>query len=102
MYVKFVNDFKAGKPMPHNYMGSLKDGSVKMSPFSADVPKDVQDKIEAIKADMIAGKFQMFKGPLKDNKGNEVFADGKGVDDQDPSLWGMNYLVEGVIGSTGG
>ena len=101
MYVKFVNDFKAGKPMPHNYMGSLKDGSVKMSPYGAMVPKDAQDKIEAVKADMTAGKFQMFKGPLKDNKGNTVIPDGKALDDQDPSLWGMNYLVEGVIGSTG-
>jgi simple sugar transport system substrate-binding protein len=50
---------------------------------------------------MNAGKFQMFKGPLNDNKGAEVIPAGKGFDDQDPSLWGMNYLVEGVIGSTG-
>ncbi|MDB5290435.1 MAG: transporter substrate-binding protein, partial [Phycisphaerales bacterium] len=33
MYQKFVTDFKAGKPMPHNYMGSLKDGAVKLSPY---------------------------------------------------------------------
>ena len=101
MYQKFVTDFKAGKPMPHNYMGSLKDGAVKMSPYGAAVPKEAQAKIDAIKADMTAGKFQMFKGPLKDNKGKVVIEDGKAFDDQDPALWGMNYLVEGVIGSTG-
>ena len=100
MYQKFVTDFKAGKPMPHNYMGSLKDGAVKMSPYGAMVPADAQAKIEAIKAQMTAGSFQMFKGPLKDNKGKEVIPAGKAFDDQDPALWGMNYLVEGVIGST--
>jgi basic membrane protein A len=101
MYVRFVNDYKAGKPMPHNYMGSLKDDSVKLSPFGPGVPSEAQSKINDIKGQMIAGKFQMFKGPLKDNKGNEIMPEGKGVDDQDPSLWGMNYLVEGVVGNVG-
>ena len=101
MYVKFVNDFKAGKPMPHNYMGSLKDGAVKLSPFGPAVPAEAQTKIEAVKALMTAGTFQMFKGPLMDNKGKEVIPAGKAFDDQDPALWGMNYLVEGVVGSTG-
>lgn len=101
MYQKFVTDFKAGKPMPHNYMGSLKDGAVKMSPYGAAVPTDAQAKIEAVKALMTAGTFQMFKGPLKDNKGAEVIPAGKAFGDQDDALWGMNYLVEGVVGSTG-
>ncbi len=101
MYVRFVKDYQEGKPMPHNYMGSLKDGAVKLSPFGPAVPKEAQEKIDAIKADMTAGKFQMFKGPLMDNKGKEVIPTGKAYDDQDPALWGMNYLVEGVIGSTG-
>jgi simple sugar transport system substrate-binding protein len=101
MYQKFVKDYQAGKTMPHNYMGSLKDGSVQLSPFSKVVPPDAQAKIEGVKTQMIAGTFQMFKGSLKDNKGNEVIPVGKSFDDQDPALWGMNYLVEGVIGSTG-
>jgi basic membrane protein A len=101
MYKKFVEDFKAGKAMPHNYMGSLKDGAVKLSPYSSAVPPDAQAKIEAVKTQMTAGTFQMFKGPLKDNKGNEVIPAGKSFDDQDNALWGMNYLVEGVVGSTG-
>ena len=101
MYQKFVNDFKAGKPMPHNYMGSLKDGAVKLSPYSSTVPVDAVTKIESIKAQMTAGTFHMFVGPLKDNKGMIVIPQGKSFDDEDPALWGMNYLVEGVIGSTG-
>ena len=89
---------KAGKPMPHNFMGSIKDDSVKMSPYGALVTKDAQDKIEAVKKEMIAGTFKMFKGPLKDNEGKVVIPDGTTFGDQDGALWGMNYLVEGVIG----
>ncbi len=81
-------------------MGSLKDGAVKLSPYGPAVSKDAQDKIEAVKAQMMAGTFQMFKGPLKDNTGKEVIPAGNPYDDQAGELWGMNYLVEGVIGST--
>lgn len=101
MYVKFVEDFKSGKPKPVNVMGSLRDGAVKLSPYGPAVSEGAKAAVEKVKAEMMAKKFQMFKGPLKDNKGKVIFEDGKGVDDEDPSLWGMDYLVEGVIGSTG-
>jgi simple sugar transport system substrate-binding protein len=99
MMKQFVLDYKAGKPMPNGYMGTLKDDAVKMSPFGPLVPKDAQDKIEAVEAQMKAGTFHMFKGPLKDNTGKEVIPAGKVIDDQAGELWGMNYLVEGVNGS---
>jgi basic membrane protein A and related proteins len=103
MYVKFVQDIQAGgKPLPENFMGSVRDGSVKLSPFGPAVSTDAQNAVNAVKTQMVAGTFHMFNGPLKDNKGNVVIPDGKSFDDQDPALWGMNYLVDGVIGSTGG
>lgn len=98
MMTRFVNDYIAGKPMPHNYMGSIKDDSVKLSPYGPLVSKEAQSKIEDVKKQMIAGTFQMFKGPLKDNKGNVVIPEGKAFGDQDLELWGMNYLVDGVKG----
>ena len=45
------------------------------------------------------GKLVIFKGPLKDNKGKEVIPAGKSLKQTDMSLEGMNYLVEGVVGS---
>ncbi len=42
----------------------------------------------------------IFKGPLKDNKGNVVIAAGVNRGQTDPELEKMNYLVEGVIGAT--
>jgi len=99
MMTRFVTDYMAGKPMPHNYMGSVRDNSVKLSPYGPLVSADTQAKIEAVKAQMVAGTFQMFKGPLKDNEGNTVIPDGKAYGDQDLDLWKMNYLVDGVKGS---
>lgn len=101
MYVGFVNDIRAGKPLPHNLMGSIRDGSVKLSPYGPAVSDAAKKASDDVKTQMTAGTFKMFNGPLKDNKGNVVIPDGKSFDDQDPALWGMNYLVEGVVGSTG-
>lgn len=98
MMTRFIEDYKAGKPMPHNFMGSVKDDSVKLSPYGPLVTKETQDKIEAAKKQMVAGEFHMFKGPLKDNKGATVIPEGKTFGDQDLELWGMNYLVDGVKG----
>jgi basic membrane protein A len=102
MYVKFVKEFQAGDPPPHNYMGSLRDDTVKLSPFGPAVSDATKAAVEAVKAKMMANTFRIYTGPIKDNKGNVVVPEGKSVDDQDGSLWGMNYLVDGVIGSTGG
>jgi basic membrane protein A len=101
MYVNFVNDVRAGKPLPRNVMGSIRDGGVKLSPYGPAVSDAAKAAIDAVKEQMVAGKFHMYKGPMKDNKGNVVMPDGQSPDDQDGSLWGMNYLIEGVVGSTG-
>jgi basic membrane protein A len=102
MYVKFVEDFKAGKPMPKNVMGSIRDGAVKLSDYGPGVSPEARKGIDEVKAKMVAGQFKMYVGPLKDNKGKEIMPAGKDVTDEDGSLWGMNYLVEGVVGSVGG
>ena len=50
---------------------------------------------------MMAGKFDIFKGPLKDNKGAVIIPAGKSYAQTDLELEKMNYLVEGVVGSIG-
>jgi simple sugar transport system substrate-binding protein len=48
----------------------------------------------------MAGNYAIYKGPLKDNKGNVVIAAGAERPSTDPELEKMSYLVEGVIGAT--
>ena len=44
--------------------------------------------------------YVIFKGPLKDNKGNDLIAAGKNYGQTDLWLEKMNWLAEGVIGAT--
>ena len=55
---------------------------------------------EATHAEIMKGGFSVFKGPMKDNKGNEVIAGGKSFAEDAIELESMDYLVEGVVGST--
>jgi simple sugar transport system substrate-binding protein len=45
------------------------------------------------------GNYSVFKGQLKDNKGNVVVPAGKAFVETAIELESMNYLVEGVVGS---
>ncbi|HET6827304.1 MAG TPA: BMP family ABC transporter substrate-binding protein [Ramlibacter sp.] len=100
-YTTFIEAAKAGKPHPNFVRGGLKEGFVKMSPYGSTVSDAAKKKADAVKAEMVAGKFDIFKGPLKDNKGKEVVAAGKSFKQTDIELEKMNYLVEGVIGNAG-
>ena len=80
--------------------GGLKEGFVKMSAYGAPVPAKGKTAADAIKAKMVKGGYNIFKGPLKDNAGNTVIAAGASLGQQDPVLEQMNYLVAGVIGKT--
>ena len=101
-YAAFIKAAQSGAPMPNVLRGGLKDGYVKMSPYGPAVSAAAKTKADAVKAEMMKGSFVIFKGPLKDNKGNVVIAAGKSIDQFDPELEKMNYLVEGVIGTIPG
>jgi basic membrane protein A len=100
IYTNYVETIKAGKKPPHLVRGGLKDGFVKCSPLGPTVPAEIKKKVEAVKSDALAGKLVIFKGPLKDNTGNLVIAAGTETAQTDPVLETMQYLVEGVVGST--
>jgi len=98
-YTTIVDAARTGKPHPNFIRGGLKDGYVKPSPYGPMVTDAAKKNADDIKAKMMAGSFDIFKGPLKDNKGNVVIAAGTTYKQTDLALEGMNYLVEGVIGS---
>jgi simple sugar transport system substrate-binding protein len=101
-YAAQVKAAQTGAAMPNFLRGGLKDGYVKMSPYGAAVGAPARAKADEIKAAMVKGGYAIFKGALKDNKGNTVIAAGKSLDQFDAELEKMNYLVEGVIGSIPG
>jgi basic membrane protein A len=102
VFIDYVNDIREGKQWPHLVRGGLKDGIVKMSPYGVAVSDDTKKLADAAKDSAMKGELVIFKGPLMDNTGKTVIADGTAMVQTDPTLEGMNYLVEGVVGSAGG
>jgi simple sugar transport system substrate-binding protein len=100
VYSDFVKKAQAGGKLGNFVRGGLKDGFVKMSPLGPGVSDESRKKFEATLAEMMAGKFSVFKGPIKDNKGNVVITSDKSFAEDAIELESMNYLVEGVVGST--
>jgi hypothetical protein len=60
------------------------------------VSEETRAAITEKAAELTENPGGMFVGPLKDNKGNEVLAEG--VQHTYEELMGMAYLVEGVVG----
>lgn len=75
----------------------METGIVDLAPFGAMVPKDIQEKVMAKKADIASGKTKIFVGPIKDQKGAVKIPEGTTADDG--TLLGMTWFVEGVIGT---
>jgi basic membrane protein A and related proteins len=97
-YQQIIDAARTGKPHPNFVRGGLKDGFVKSSPYGPSVPEAARKQAEAVRASMLKGAFDIFKGELKDNSGKVVIAAGKVLKQTDLELENMNYLVEGVVG----
>ncbi|RMR27764.1 Bmp protein [Pseudomonas syringae pv. coriandricola] len=97
-YRAHVAAAQSGAPMINFLRGGLKEGFVKTSAYGPAVTAAAKQQADAIKAQMLAGQFVIFKGQLKDNKGAVVIADGVAQTQTDIALESMNYLVEGVLG----
>jgi simple sugar transport system substrate-binding protein len=100
IYKKYIEDVKAGKMSAHLVRGGFKDGFIKMSAYGPAVSDEAKSKAEEAKAKLTAGSLTIFKGPLKDNTGKELLASGTEQGQTDIALEKMDYLVEGVKGST--
>ena len=98
-YVEIIEAAQDGTYTPGYYWGSMADGGVDLAPIAADVDSGVTDQVMAAKEAIIAGDLHPFTGPLYDQAGNLVLADGEVMDDG--TMLGMSFFVEGVIGSTG-
>ena len=100
VYKQFIADAQGGKPIPNFTRGGLAEGFVKMSPFGPALSEAGRKNVTAVKSEIMKGGYSVFKGPLKDNKGNVVVPAGKAYPETAIELESCNYLVDGVVGST--
>jgi basic membrane protein A len=80
---------------PYGDFISIKDGGTDIACCSADVPKDVVDKVMAARQAIIDGKLHVYAGPIKDRDGKERVPAGQVISDAD--LWKMDWYVPGVV-----
>jgi simple sugar transport system substrate-binding protein len=100
VYKMYVDKQLAGEPLPNFTRGGIADGFVKMSPLGPAVSDEARKQFEATLDEIKEGGFAVIKGPLKDNKGNVVATEGQSFPETAIELESMDYLVEGVLGST--
>ena len=75
----------------------IADGCMAMAPFGPKVPQEVQDQVLQVKDDIEAGTIVVFTGPVVDQDGNVVVAEG---DVLTPDLMSsVDWFVQGVTGS---
>ena len=82
------------------YYGSIKDGFTGLASYGPKVTAKTKQAIAKKKAALLNGTFYEFAGPLYDQKGKLRLKKGQRMSVKD--LYGMNWLVKGVIGSAKG
>lgn len=98
----FVQAWQTGGQYPNLYRGGFKQNMVAVSPFGKAVPQNVRDAVMKARQGFLDDTLKLYKGPLKDNKGNQVLAAGQEISNTDNAFkLGVKWLVEGAVGSTG-
>jgi len=97
-YKTIIEAARSGKPHPNFVRGGLKDGFVKTSAYGPAASEAARRAADAVKASMLGGSFDIFKGEIKDNTGKVVIAKGQVHKQTALELESMNWLVEGVVG----
>ena len=95
-YKQAVAMVQDGSFAPGEFYGDLEDGTVSIAPLNDAVPDDVKALVETRRQALIDGSFDYWAGPISDNQGNEMVAEGAtlAIDD----INGLDWLIEGVVG----
>jgi len=104
-YLKRVKAAMAGTWKSGFYYGSIKDGFTKLAAYGPKVSAATKAKIASYEKKIEKGTFYEFTGPLYDQSGKLRVKKGvrmKVLKGGTNSLYGMNWLVKGVIGSPKG
>jgi basic membrane protein A and related proteins len=96
-YVEAVKQVRAGTWKSTDEWWPIGTGIVGLSPLGLAVADTLKNLVEQRRQDLIAGRFDVFWGPAKDQSGKLRVAAGEKATDE--VLLGMNWFVEGVVGT---
>ena len=98
IYEAMVEQVKGGTWQSQDIWWGMEKGVVNLAPMGPMVPEDVRAMVAAKQADIVAGTFDPFTGPIADQQGAQKVPAGQRMADGD--MLGMTWFVQGVIGST--
>lgn len=97
LYTKLAEQVHNGTWKSSQIWDGMAQGLVKLADFNPKVPAEVRSLVNDKTAAIVAGTLHPFAGPIKDQSGQVVVAQGQIPADGD--LLGMNYFVQGVQGT---
>lgn len=100
VYTGMIETVQSGGTIDNFVRGGLAENFIKMSPLGTAVSDAARAQFEATKAEIMKGGFAAYKGALKDNTGTERVAAGAALVETDVAIESIDWLVEGVLGST--
>lgn len=95
-YAEVAEDIIAGTWESTSYWGGLKEGVVKLSDFSDKVPAEVRALVADERKKIVDGEWDVFWGPLKNQKGEMILKGGEKMSDGD--MLNMSFFIDGVEG----
>lgn len=98
MMLDLVQEVQAGTWEPSHVRGDLASGNAVLDPFGPNVPEDVAAQVLALKDEILSGDFDIWSGPIVSQSGETLVADGDTMGME--AVETMDFLVQGVIGST--
>ncbi|MEO0402624.1 MAG: BMP family ABC transporter substrate-binding protein [Pseudomonadota bacterium] len=93
-FVKSVQDTMDGTFEGTAFWGGMAEGTVDVKSWSDSISPETMAKITAASDAMKAGEFHPLTGPIMNQAGEMILADGEVI--ADPDLAGINWLVQGV------
>ncbi|SDX06456.1 BMP family ABC transporter substrate-binding protein [Roseicitreum antarcticum] len=97
VYTSYAAALAAGEAPPNMISGGYHNDMLRNTAFGAGATAEAVAAAEAAIAGLKAGT-PIYAGPLNDNRGNQVIAGT--LDNYAPELESMDYLLDGIIGST--
>ncbi len=93
-YVERVQAVLDDSWQSHNIWWGLKEGMVKMAEYGPDVTPEAAAAADAVAENIVAGTLHPFGGPITNQAGEAVVAEGEQLADED--LLTMDWYVQGV------
>lgn len=97
MYVYLAKQVEAGTFKGEDLWWGMDRGVVDIAPLGSMVPDAVKSMVTTKRSAILAGKFNEFAGPIKDQTGKVRVPAGSALSDS--AQLSMNWFVEGVVGT---